>query len=426
MNKIKPGLERFREYRDRIKSFIDGIKASPEPNPVLIKFFELIYENDCKTVDCIENDKPLLSSWYGNAPEIYAAMGLHYYCVVDNMLAHQAFTDDLEKTALTDIPTDMCSLIKVGAYAVENGLAPIPSAMIAMLEPCDAQSALHEAWLNSDDWAHIDTYALDPSYGSTDEDWSYFVKELKGLIAFLEQKFNLKLDVDRLREIVEVTNQQYEALAEYMEYRRALPCPHPSFMGSKLGWPITQHIAAGNPGTVEVFKMLSYDAEQKVKAGIGAVPNEKIRCAWTDLIPTWADEYAEFLATECNANIVTDFQCLTPYEHIDTSTLDTMLTGLAKRNLSEVPMIRQARGNIDIMLQDITQMVTEFNCNCVIFSGHVGHKDQSASIGFVKELCKDLGVPLLVLTVDNFDLSYTPMEVIKQKTLTFFNAHGLL
>lgn len=425
MTTTKRGLERFYQYRNNIKGIIGSIEGSPEPNPVLLKFFGLVLENDEKTIDCIENDKPLLSSWYGSAIEIYAAMGIHYFCPVDNMLAHQPFTNDLEGMDASGVPADMCGLIKLAAYGVETGIVPVPTAMIAMLEPCDAQSALHEAWLNTEGWQDVPTFALDPSYGNGKYDYEYFAGELRRMIAFLENHTGRKLDYNKLREVVESTNQQYAAWAEYNEYRRAVPCPHDSFVGSKLGWVITQHITAGHPGAIEIFKMLAYDAEQKVKAGTGALPKERIRVLWADLVPTWADPLAVWLAEQWGASVVMDFQGFTPYEHIDTATEESMLLGLAKRSMAEVPMIRQARGSVDVMIEDIKRIAKDYKCDCVFFPGHVGHKDQSASIGFLKEACRDLKLPLLTLSVDNFDPRFTPMDVLKHQISEFFEAYNL-
>lgn len=425
MTVTKRGLQRFYEYRDRIRGIISQIEASPEPNPVLLKFFGLVLENDEKTIDCIEHDKPLLSSWYGSAPEIYAAMGIHYFCPVDNILAHQPFNNDLEGMDASAVPADMCGLIKLGAYGVETGIVPTPTAIIAMLEPCDAQSALHEAWKNSEAWKDLPTFALDPAYGNGDEDYTYFAGELKRMISFLEEHVGRKMDYNKLREVIEETNRQYAEWSEYNELRRAVPCPHGSFMASKPGWVITQHITAGHPGATEIFKMLAFDAEQRVKEKRGFLVKERIRLLWADLVPTWSDELAAMLAEEWGAVIVQDFQGSTPYAHIDTSTEENMLLGLARRNLGEVPMIRQARGTVDVMIEDITRLTRDYRCDCVIFPGHVGHKDQSASIAFLKEACRYLKVPLLTLSVDNFDPRYAPMETLKHRFAEFFCAHGL-
>lgn len=425
MTTNKRGLQRFYEYRDRIKDFIHRIEQSSDPDPVLLKYYSLVLENDEKTIDCVENDKPFLSSWYGNAPEIYTAMGIHHICPVSNLLAHQAFTDDLEQMDWSGIPADMCGLIKLGAYGVEAGLVPVPTAIITMLEPCDAQSAVHEAWQNSDGWQELPAFALDPAYGESEEDYAYFAGELKRMIAFLERVFDCKMDYHRLGAVIEITNRQYEAWAEYNELRRAVPCPHASFLGSRLGRGSTQSIASGHPGAIEIFEMLTRDAEQRVKERKGWLKREKIRALWADLVPTWHAPLTEFLEKECGAVVVMDFQGYTPYTHIDTSTKESMLIGLARRNMAEVPMIRQARGTVDVMLEDITRITQDYACDCVIFPGHVGHKDQSASIGFLREVCRDLKMPLLMLTVDNFDPRYTPMDVVQRQISEFFDARGL-
>ncbi len=426
MSATKRGLQRFCQYRDAKKALISQFEQSSEPDLLLIKFFRLMLADDERIIDCIENDKPLLSSWYGNAIEIYAAMGVQSYCPVDNILHAGPTPEDLAGMDGTPIPSDMCGLIKIGAYAVEAGLVPVPTAIIAMLEPCDAQSALHEAWLNTEGWEGIPTFALDPAYGSGVYDYAYFAGELRRMIAFLEDHVGRKLDYDRLREVIEVTNEQYAAWADYNELRRAVPCPHGSSFGtSDMGWGLTQHIWAGQPETLEVFNMLTADAEQKVRARIAGVPNERIRILWADLVPFWHGPLAAWLAEEWGANVVMDFQGYTPYEYIDTSTEESMLVGLAKRCLAEVPMIRQARGSVDAMIEDITRISKDYKCDCVIFPGHVGHKDQSASIGFLREACREIKVPLLILTVDNFDPRYTTIEVLKRQISEFFEAHQL-
>ena len=426
MSETKRGLQRFQEYRDGKKALISQIEHSPEPNPLLLKFFRLMLADDERIIDCVENGKPLLSSWYGNALEIFAALGIQAYCPVDNILHAGPSPQDLDGMDAIPIPADMCGLIKMGAYAVEAGLVPVPTAMIAMLEPCDAQSALHEAWLNTEAWADVPTFALDPAYGTGEYDYAYFAGELRRMIAFLEDHVGRKLDYDRLREVIEVTNEQYAAWAEYNECRRAVPCPHgSSFATSDMGWGLTQHIEAGQPEVVGFFNMLAADAEEKIKAGVGGVPNERIRILWADLVPFWHGPMAAWLAEEWGANVVMDFQGYTPYKHIDTSTEDSMLLGLAERCLAEVPMIRQARGSVDVMIEDITRIAKDYKCDCVIFPGHVGHKDQSASIGFLTEACRDLGLPLLTLTVDNFDPRFTPLDVLKRQISEFFEAYGL-
>jgi hypothetical protein len=46
-------------------------------------------------------------------------------------------------------------------------------------------------------------------------------------------------------------------------------------------------------------------------------------------------------------------------------------------------------------------------------------------VGFLKEACRQLKLPLLILTVDNFDPRFTTLEVLKRQISEFFEAHDL-
>jgi len=428
MTNTKTGVERIYEYRDRLKGIIEAMKQAPEEqrNPFLEGVFTLVLEANEKTIDCAENKKPFISSWYGNSPEIYTSMDIHFINPVFDLLFHEYLTDlyDVKEADKMSLPDDICSLIRFGAYAVENRLLPRPTAIVSMLEPCDGELMLHQYFQSSDHWGGVPIFALDPPYGATEEDFKYFAGELKRMIAFLEEISGHQFDVEKLRKIVEEMNLQYELWGEYNELRRVTPCPHGSFSGSVPFWALTQHLPSGDPRATELIRMMVKDAEAKVEAGIGAVPNEQIRILWADLAPQWADLIGPWLEQEWGANVVMDYQGYTPYSQIDTSTEKTMLFGLARRSLHEVPMIRQGRGTVEVIIEDMTRIIKDYNINCVIWPGHMGHKDVAGSINFMQEVCRSLNVPLLSLTTSLFDERYTPLNRVKQQISEFFEAKG--
>ena len=63
--------------------------------------------------------------------------------------------------------------------------------------------------------------------------------------------------------------------------------------------------------------------------------------------------------------------------------------------------------------------------DCVIFPGHMGHKDMAASTALMRETCRELGVPFLYIGMDMCDKRYTSIDEIKDKISQFFNAMGL-
>ena len=115
---------------------------------------------------------------------------------------------------------------------------------------------------------------------------------------------------------------------------------------------------------------------------------------------------------------------MTPYEKIDTSTEESMLFGLARRAIAEVPMIRQGRGWVDVVVEDLRNEIQNNSIDAVLFSGHQGHKDQSGINQFMKKACRDMNVPLLSLTTSLFDERYTPLDKVKSDISNFFSANG--
>jgi hypothetical protein len=168
----------------------------------------------------------------------------------------------------------------------------------------------------------------------------------------------------------------------------------------------------------------------KVKAGLGATEapewKEKIRLFWFDIMPYgWIFEFMPWLEAEWGAVIVMDMFGNFPYTLIDTSSEETMFHDLAKRNLLDAPMIRQARGTAENFSNDIRRIVVDYKIDCVIWPGHMGHKDGAATVGIMRETCRDLGVPFLHIGLDLFDKKYTSVEEVKDKVSEFFRGMGL-
>lgn len=425
----REGEERLLEYIDRVSKMREGLRNAPpeEQNPVLEGFLELVEETDRKTLKCLNEGLPMVISWYGNANEIIHAMGIHTQGVVFDVQFHMYLTDPPMKDwyAMDALGlNDVCSLIQIGTYCQRAGLLVKPGAVIAMMEPCDAQPLLHDSF-RMHGWDDIPYFYMDYPYGSEEEDWDYFTDEIKRLIAFLEKTFpGYMLDWDRLKEIVEETNKQYALWEELGQLMRTVPAPMPSAFTP--GWPLTQHHAQGDPRATKVFQMMVAGAEQAVKEGRGAVPNEKIRILWGDLNPNWDKQICPWMAEKYGAVIVQSFEGYAkPYEPVDTSSHEAMLRGLAKRAINQVPMIRQARGTVDTLLEDIETIVRDYSCNCVFMPCHMGHKDVSGTRQFVKNLCDELGVPVLFMEVSLMDERYFPIDQLKRKISDFFEATGL-
>lgn len=420
----KRGLARTYEYRDKLWLKIQELEENPEKNKLMLGVLNANLESEEATIRCVEEGKPLLASWYGNAPEIYTAMGIHWYCVVQDIAHHVATgLNDLEECDKMAIPKDICTLLRLGAYAVEAGLVPTPTAAIAMMTPCDGLSVFHDVIRNNKEWRNVPFYGINPDYWNDEKSMDYCAGELKRMVSFIEKHTGCKLDIDRLREVVEESNKQYELWSEYNELRRAVPCPGGSFEGL-IARGIAHTASCADPRGTSVLKDLVAGAEGRFREKKGWIQNERIRIFWLDNRPVWGNELARWLEKEWGANVVMDGFSYCPYTTTDISSEESMFKGLAKRAM-DTPMLRQGRGMVGTLLDDIVRIVKDYKIDCVVFPGHMGHKDQSASVGLMRETCRDLNVPFLQLETDLYDPRYTPIDTVKNQMSQFFTAMGL-
>lgn len=385
-----------------------------------------IFESYDRVLDCKENGSPFIASSYGNAPEIFVAMGLPWYTlsVLPFLPVSEPYLlDEIDEAERLGLGTDMCTLIRLGIRYAYAGYVPTPTAFVGLLCPCDGVSVLHQAIAHHRDWQKVPMFCTDPPYDKDERGVDFYADELRRMVAFLEEHTGAILDMDRLREAIAESNKHYKLWAEYNELRRAVPCPPGARKGAQA-WHVAQNYMVGEPRGTAWFRDLLDMTEQQVREGKGDIPDEKIRLFWFDIRPVWLGELTEWLRNEWRACIVLDMLGHTPYTPIDISSEETMFRGLAKRYSCDVPMIRQVHGTADIYMNDIEQIVKQYKIDCVIWPAHMGHKDGAAGIGIMRQVCSDLGIPFLELGVDLLDRRYTPVDDLKVKISRFFSAVG--
>ncbi len=427
--KIKKQLERISEEITNAEFAIQILEQEAgEFGHLYIPLLKDLQRQHRKTIECVKQGKPFVASYYTNAPEIYTAMDVHWICILAQSFGgvgeNPHLMEDLEAVDGMAVPNDVCTMLRLALYHMDAGLLPRPTAFVALLEPCDGVTGLHEVIGNHQEWGDIPMFAPDAPYFKDERSISYFADELRRMVSFLEEHTGQKLDMVRLHQVVEESNKQYALWADYTELRRAVPCPH-GWTLARACFAAVQNEGAGRPERTDWFRDLVADAEKRVGEKRGEVPNQKIRVLWFDITPIWFPKLTSWMEQEWGAVVITEMFGYAPYTLIDTSSEETMFHDLAKRNLLDVPMIRQARGLADNFIYDLDRMVKDYNIDVVIVPGHMGHKDGAASISLMREKCRDLRVPLLHIGVDQFDERYTTVDQMKEKISHFFTAMGL-
>jgi benzoyl-CoA reductase subunit B len=422
------GLERFKQERDELHFLAEAATANPTPEGQLTAdLVKAIVEQYEAVIGCAEEGQPFIANYYSNAPEVFVAMGLPWYLLMQTTFLPTSgphLLDDIDAAQDIGLGIDMCTLIRLGIYYVEAARVPPPTAFVGLLSPCDGATMLHQAVAHNREWRDVPIFSSDPPYTEGERSIDFFAGELRRMVAFLEKHTGHILDTSRLREVIEESNAQYSLWAEYNELRRAVPAPHSAAKGVQA-WNVCQNFMVGDPRGTDWLRRLVEITEGRVRDGKGDVPDERIRLFWFDVWAVWFGEVANWLKDEWKACLVMDMTSYCPYTLIDTSSEESMFKGLAKRYLYDVPMVRQAGGTVDNFVNDVVRVVKDYRIDCVVWPGHMGHKEAAASVGMLRQVCRDLGVPFLNLGLDLFDKRYTTMDEVKDRISQFFTTIGL-
>lgn len=113
----------------------------------------------------------------------------------------------------------------------------------------------------------------------------YIVKELRGLIAFLEKQTGKKMDYDRLSEIVALAERTWDLIWETYEMRRATPTPMDT--GDAMNTMVPMVFMMGTQEAYDFYLELKAELQDKIDRKEGVIENEKYRLLWGGGLPSW-------------------------------------------------------------------------------------------------------------------------------------------
>jgi benzoyl-CoA reductase/2-hydroxyglutaryl-CoA dehydratase subunit BcrC/BadD/HgdB len=149
----------------------------------------------------------------------------------------------------------------------------------------------------------------------------YVADQTQALVEPLEAVAGTKLDIDKLREIVQLSKQCTELWKQVLETAANVPSPITFFDGTIHMGPAV--VMRGTPEAVDYYQVLLAELEQRVADGIAAVEGEMARIYWEGM-PIWGklkDLGNQFLqlricvvaSTYCNSWIFTDLDPADPF-----------------------------------------------------------------------------------------------------------------
>ncbi len=238
---------------------------------------------------------------------------------------------------------------------------------------------------------------------------SYLEAEIKKAAYELEEYTGRKFDIDRLREVVTLSDRASELWDEIDEMRAAVPTPVTQIDVFTCLFALVT--LRGTREAVEFYEQLRDEVKERLDNGVGAIPNEKFRLIW-DLFPVYHNMRLLNYFAEFGAAFVTDLYGNAFSGRVDAS---DPFGSLAERYLSFF-MRSASLGKSELYKQRIEKyhvdgIVFHSNRCCRCFSAEQPETGQI--------LREELGLPSMTFEADMVDPRIFDDAQVKARVETF-------
>jgi benzoyl-CoA reductase/2-hydroxyglutaryl-CoA dehydratase subunit BcrC/BadD/HgdB len=413
----------FRENFDMLQPDLTDTILQPKNRRVALAYCNSLSEYVDFVNKKLDEGKKVAYYFFPMSTEILLALDMLPICyeLVGGISAGQYIhgcEDGIDRIQSEGYPDHLCATQKATSGYLLMGIVPKPDVLLKQAMGCDPSNRMYE-WTSVTFNAPLITFEM-PYYYS-DRGFRFFVGEVKRMVKQLEKISGNSLDEEKLRKHVKMGNQAMEYLLKNHELRKKVPCPDPSWHR-----PIDTlySFLIGRPEVVSYYKTVYEDAKKRVDKGESIIPEGKkeIRCVWgwawqTFSLPffNWLEEEHGATYLECSLTYFPSFTGL-----VDTTSLDTMIEGLAWRWFCW-PMMRQSASFSDVWINEFVRICKEFKADCLILGGHMACKHFWALNKLLSDAVKEeTGLPTLRFEQDIFDGRFTPVSELKRIMNTFF------
>jgi benzoyl-CoA reductase/2-hydroxyglutaryl-CoA dehydratase subunit BcrC/BadD/HgdB len=215
------------------------------------------------------------------------------------------------------------------------------------------------------------------------------------LIDFLTEATGRKLDYDRLKEVVILSDQACALWDEIMTYRRYIPTP---FSAAEIGIMFVMVTRQGTQTAVDFLRAVRDEVKERAAAGQGVIENEKIRLFW-DNIPLWYNMGIFNYFEKMGGVVVAETYSAAWSLRLDT---EHPLEALAMKSLKSYPLVSC------VSVNKRKEMVLKA-CRDFAIDGAILHSNKSCvpitlgQMDIKRALSRELGIPSVVIDADHMD-----------------------
>lgn len=323
------------------------------------------------------------------------------------------YAEHLNAARAFGLTPECCSAHRILAGTFCLKALPRPDFLVWTSQACDNTTKSGDALMELYD---IPGFFLDRPYRFVESQVTYYARQMRDLIAFLEEKAGKKMDYDRLREILKCSIRMMNLYHEMYELRKAVPAPmrNRSFMNQM----VIEWAYCGTPEGITWFETVRDEIQENVRNGRGACSQEKYRLLSLFLPPMYENKLLDWMEREYGAVIAMDPMSSWPHPiEIDTS---DPVEGVARLSFYRAAS-RLLHGPGDEFIQDALRNARAFQVDAALYFAHIGCRQACALIKGTKDtLSRELGLTTSVIDMDLMDPSFAPTDQLKEKLEEFF------
>jgi hypothetical protein len=420
--------------RQYLQSVVDNVHPElaeallkPKHDMDVVRFGKALKGYTTALNDHLAAGKPVVYSFPTLTSEIWYAMDiipLHFE-LLSGLLSGVYITGveaEADAAAKEGFGDHICGFTKGPIKSIEMGLLPKPDILCKNGSPCDASNL---NYVYAADLHNCPLLVLDSPYYSDDRALEYYTENIKEMIVQVEKITGHKIDEDKLRYHVDISNRQLKYYYALQDLRKETPCPDP---GTLRFLDFGSLAICGHSEKVIDYCKGRYDrVKARVDKGETFLPagKKEIRTLWTwgwianmFYLPDWLEE--EFASTymECQLSYMPG----DVVGYVDTTNLDTMIDGLAWRSLNFC-MHKTAMSYSDIWVNDFLTVAQSYKADVALFGGNRACKHAWSLSKILSDvLLEKCDIPSFIWEHDVCDKRYTSHKATKAMLTEFFNS----
>jgi len=239
----------------------------------------------------------------------------------------------------------------------------------------------------------------------------YVKKQMEELVLFLEGITGKALDVDRLKEILRISEETCGYWKDILELAAHIPSPLTVFDQFIAMAPIVSQ--RGNPVALDFYKRLRTELQERVRGGIGAVPGERYRLYW-DNLPLWHElKWLSDLLASFGACLAATIYTL-PWTSLNVDPDNPLESWATQYHV-------YFDWHLERRIELILELKEKYSLNGFLYHSNRSCKMLSLGAQEIKKAVTQVtGIPGLVLDADHGDPRFYSLDQIRYQLETYF------